>query len=62
MSLYILALNGLLGLIMYCTNLVLLLVFVANNIVKAASFAAFREAIDFLVDLYYQVLAYLMTQ
>ena len=36
---YVLVLNRLLAVIMYWTNLILLLVFAVNNIVKAASFA-----------------------
>ena len=40
-NVYILVLNGFLAVIMYCTNLVLLRVFAVNNVVKAASFAAF---------------------
>ena len=50
--------NGYLAVTMYCTNLLLLQDFTANNIVKAASFAAFWEAINFLVNPYYQVLVY----
>ena len=57
----ILALNGHIAVITYCTNPVLLQIFASNNIVKAAvNLLHFREAIYFLVNSYYQVLAYLM--
>ena len=37
----LLVLNGFLAEIMYCSDLVLLRAFAANNVVKAAGFAAF---------------------
>ena len=57
---HILVLNRLLAVKTYCTNIVLLLVIKANNnILKAPT--QFREAMDFLVNPSYQVLAYWMT-
>ena len=58
-NVFILVLNGFLAVITYCSNLVLLRVFVAN-IVRQLALLHFREAIDFLIDPYYQVLAYMM--
>ena len=57
---YILVLSRFLAVIIYWTNLVLLIVFAANDIVKAVAMPHFMEAIHFLIDPYYQVLSYLM--